>query len=130
MSDKSAILSSEYRFRVEYDSIVMSVMEVSGIEPADNDVMSGRHLGSFVKLKTAILTHGSVKDGKELYRSYSDMNNGPIRKMPMKISLLSDTGVVSDSFILSSAFISKIEDFSMDPIGDEVSFSRMEVVYE
>jgi hypothetical protein len=129
MSDKSAILSSEYRFRVEYDSIVISVMEVSGIEPADDDFLSGHHGEIFARQKTAFLTHGLAKDGKELYHLYSDTKNGQVRKMPMKISLLDENGVVSDSFILSSAFISKIDDFSMDPIGDEVSFSRMEVVY-
>jgi hypothetical protein len=131
MSGKSAALPAEYRFRVEYDSLVLSVMEVSGIEPADGDVLSlsGRLGGAFALPKTAYLVHGSVKDGKKLYYLYLDMKNGPVRKMPMKVSFLDDNGTVVDSTVLSSAYISGIDDFSMDPVGDEASFARMEIVY-
>jgi phage tail-like protein len=129
----------KFYFEVKWDSQVMSFQEVSGLD-AETQVIEYRAGDSkeFTAVKMpGIKKNGNVTMKKGVFKSdnkfwdwYSQIKMNTIKRIPITISLLDESGAPTMVWTLANAWPTKITATDMKSDGNEAAIETIEVAHE
>ena len=130
---------SKFYFQVKWDSEVMSFQEVSGLD-ASSEPIKYRHGDSpqFSPIKMpGIQNFGNVTMKKGVFKSdnkfwdwYSQIKMNTIKRIPVTISLLDESGAPTMVWELSNAWPTKVTGTDLKSEGNEVAIEQIEIAHE
>lgn len=129
----------KFYFKVVMNSTEISFQEVSGLD-AESQPIEYRHgnnpLFSTVKMP-GIAKYGNVTMKKGVFKSdnkfwewYNQIKMNTIKKEPVIISLLDETGNPTMTWTLTNAFPTKITSTDLKSDGNEVAIESIEISHE
>ncbi len=129
----------KFYFQVKWDSEVMSFQEVSGLD-IEAQPIEYRHGDSpeFSTIKMpGIKKSGNVTMKKGVYKSdnkfwdwFNQIKMNTIKRVPVTISLLDETGAPTMVWTLANAWPTKISGTDLKADGNEVAIETIEIVHE
>ncbi len=129
----------KFYFQVKWDSTVMSFSEVTGLEIEAQEMLY-RHGDSpeFSEIKMpGIKKNGDVTMKKGVFKSdnkfwdwFNEIKMNTIKRKPVTISLLDETGKPTMVWTLANAWPSKITGTDMKSDGNEVAVETIVVKHE
>lgn len=129
----------KFQFQVKWDSNVMSFQEISGLDmqPQSIEYRSGNSKDFSTVKMPGIKTTGNVTMKKGVFKSdnkfwdwFNQIKMNTIKRMPMTISLLDETGSATMVWTLASAWPTKISGTDLKSDGKEVAVESIEIAYE
>ncbi|VAW71684.1 FIG00613894: hypothetical protein [hydrothermal vent metagenome] len=130
---------SKFHFQVKWDSEVMSFSEVSGLD-LESEMIEYRHGDSpqFSKINMpGLLKYGNVTMKKGVFKSdnkfwdwFNEIKMNTIKRKPVTISLLDETGAPTMVWTLTNAWPSKITGTDLKSDGNEVAIETIEICHE
>lgn len=129
----------KFYFEVKWDSEVMSFQEVSGLE-TETQVIEYRagdsKLFSTVKMP-GIASSGNVTMKKGVFKSdnkfwdwYNQIKMNTIRRVPVTISLLDESGAPTMVWTLANAWPTKITATDLKSDANEAAIESIEIAHE
>ncbi len=129
----------KFYFEVKWDAEVLSFQEVSGLS-VESQAIEYRHGDSkvFSKIKMPGLQQfGNVTMKKGVFKSdnkfwdwFNQIKMNTIKRLPVTISLLDETGAPTMVWTLANAWPNKITSTSLNAEGNEVAVEEIEIVHE
>ncbi|WP_371195673.1 phage tail protein [Glaciecola sp. SC05] len=129
----------KFYFQVKWDSKVMSFQEVSGLDAESQTIeyrADNSNMFSTVKMP-GIQTSGNVTMKKGVCKSddkfwdwFSQIKMNTIKRLPMTISLLDETGAPTMVWKLVNAWPTKITGTDLKSDGNEVAIESIEIAHE
>lgn len=129
----------KFYFQVKWDSNVMSFQEVSGLDTESQPIeyRSGDSPEFSVVKMPGIKKFGNVTMKKGVYKSdnkfwdwYSQIKMNTIKRVPVTISLLDESGSPTMVWTLANAWPTKISGTDMKADGNEVAIESIEIAHE
>src|SRR3954451_4918518 len=129
----------KFYFQVKWDTNVMSFQEVSGLD-VEAQPIEYRHGDSkdfAVSKMPGIKKSGNVTMKKGVFKSdnkfwdwFNQIKMNTIKRAPVTISLLDETGSATMVWTLSNAWPTKITGSELKSEGNEVAVESVEIAYE
>lgn len=130
---------AKFYFSVKWDDASMSFQEVSGLD-AETQAIEYRHGDSkvFSTIKMpGIAKNGNVTMKKGVFKSdnkfwdwYSKITLNTIKRIPITISLLDETGKDTMIWKLKNAWPTKVTGTDLKSDGNEVAIETIEIAHE
>lgn len=129
----------KFHFQVKWDSNVMSFQEVSGLDVQSEEIKY-RHGDSpaFSPIKMpGLKKHGNVTLKKGIFKGdntfwdwLNQIKMNTIKRVPITISLLDETGAPTMVWTLQNAWPTKIQGTDLKAEGNEVAIETIEITHE
>lgn len=128
-----------FYFQVKWDTNVMSFQEVTGLSTetqlleyrhGDNPVFSTIKMPGIKKLGNITMKKGVFKSDNKFWDWYKDIKMNTIKRIPITISLLDETGAPTMVWTLMNAWPIKITSTDLKSDGNDVAVESIEIAHE
>lgn len=129
----------KFHFQVKWDSNVMSFQEVSGLDiqseeikyrHGDNPVFSPIKMPGLKKFGNVTMKKGIFKGDNKFWDWLNQIKMNTIKRIPITISLLDESGAPTMVWTLANAWPTKIQGTDLKSEGNEVAIETIEIVHE
>jgi phage tail-like protein len=129
----------KFYFQVKWDATVMSFQEVSGLDVqseeikyrhGDNPVFSPIKMPGLVKVGNVTMKKGIFTADNGFWAWFNQIKMNTIKRVPVTISLLDETGKPTMVWTLANAWPTKITGTDLKSEGNEVAVETIEIVHE
>jgi len=129
----------KFHFQVKWDSNVMSVQEVSGLDveaqpieyrAGDNPVFSVTKMPGIKKYGNVTMKKGVFKADNKFWDWFNQIKMNTIKRVPVTISLLDEAGSPTMVWTLTNAWPTKITGTDLKAEGNEVAVETIEIAHE
>ena len=129
----------KFHFQVKWDSNVMSFQEVSGLDvqaqpieyrAGDSPVHSTVKMPGLKKYGNVTMKKGIFKGDNKFWDWFNQIKMNTIKRVPVTISLLDESGAPTMVWTLANAWPSKITGTDLKAEGSEVAVEQIEIVHE
>lgn len=129
----------KFHFQVKWDSNVMSFQEVSGLDVQSEEIKY-RHgdskdfsvikMPGLKKVGNVTMKKGIFKADNKFWDWFNQIKMNTIKRVPVTISLLDETGAPTMVWTLANAWPTKITGTDLKSEGNEVAVESIEIVHE
>jgi phage tail-like protein len=128
-----------FHFLVKWDSHVMSFQEVSGLDvdaqpieyrAGDNPVFSTVKMPGIRKYGNVTMKKGVFKADNKFWDWFNQIKMNTIKRVPVTISLLEESGSPTMVWTLANAWPTKITGTDLKAEGNEVAVETIEIAHE
>ncbi len=129
----------KFHFEVKWDSEVMSFQEVSGLDiesqtieyrSGDSPEFSTVKMPGIKKFSNITMKKGVFKSDNKFWTWFNDIKMNTIKRIPVTISLLDESGSPTMVWTLTNAFPTKITGTDLKSDGNEVAIETIEIAHE
>jgi len=129
----------KFYFKVLMNSTEISFQEVSGLDTesqpieyrhGDNPLFSALKMPGIAKYGIVTMKKGVFKSDNKFWDWYNQIKMNTIKKEPVIISLLDETGNPTITWTLTNAFPTKISSTDFKSDGNEVAIETIEISHE
>lgn len=129
----------KFYFQVKWDSNEMSFQEVSGLDVQAEEIkyrhgnskdFSPIKMPGLKKYGNVTMKKGVFKGDNKLWEWFTQINMNTIKRVPVTISLLDETGAPTMVWTLANAWPTKITGTDLKSEGNEVAIETIEIVHE
>lgn len=129
----------KFYFQVKWDSEVMSFQEVSGLDTetqpieyrhGDSPEFSTISMPGMKKFGNVTMKKGIFKSDNKFWDWYNQIKLNTIKRVPVTISLLDESGAPTMVWTLANAWPSKISGTDLKADGNEVAIESIEIAHE
>ena len=129
----------KFYFQVKWDSEVMSFQEVSGLDVeaqpieyrhGDSPEFSTINMPGIKKYGNVTMKKGVFKSDNKFWDWFSQIKMNTIKRVPVTISLLDETGAPTMVWTLANAWPTKITGTDLKSDGNEVAIESIEISHE
>jgi phage tail-like protein len=129
----------KFYFQVKWDSEVMSFQEVSGLQveveelkyrAGDNKSFGVMKMPGMMKVGNVTMKKGVYKGDNKFWVWFNEIKMNTIKRKPLTISLLDETGAPTMVWTLLNAFPLKITSTDLKAEGNEVAIETIEIAHE
>jgi len=129
----------KFHFQVKWDSQVMSFQEVSGLEiqseeityrSGDSKSFSVLKMPGMTKYGNVTMKRGIFKGDYKFWDWITEIKMNTIKRMPIVISLLDESGEAAMSWTLLNAWPTKVSGTDLKADGNEVAIETIEIAHE
>lgn len=129
----------KFYFQVKWDSEVMSFQEVSGLDiqseeikyrHGDSPEFSVIKMPGLKKFGNVTMKKGIFKSDNKFWDWFNKIKMNTIKRIPVTISLLDETGAPTMVWTLANAWPTKITGTDLKSEGNEVAIESIEIVHE
>lgn len=129
----------KFYFEVKWDSEVMSFQEVSGLQvemeelkyrSGDSKSFGVMKMPGMMKVGNVTMKKGVYKGDNKFWDWFNEIKMNTIKRKPVTISLLDETGAPTMVWTLLNAFPIKITSTDLKAEGNEVAIETIEVAHE
>ncbi len=129
----------KFYFQVKWDSQVMSFQEISGLDVQSEEIKY-RHgdspefsvikMPGMKKVGNVTMKKGVFKSDNKFWDWFNQIKMNTIKRLPVTISLLDETGAPTMVWTLANAWPTKITGTDLKAEGNEVAIETIEIVHE
>lgn len=129
----------KFHFQVKWDSNVMSFQEVSGLDVQSEEIKY-RHgdskdfsvikMPGLKKVGNVTMKKGIFKADNKFWDWFNQIKMNTIKRVPVTIMLLDETGAATMTWTLANAWPTKITGTDLKSEGNEVAVESIEIVHE
>jgi len=129
----------KFYFQVKWDSQVMSFQEVTGLDVQSEEIKY-RHgdspefsvikMPGMKKVGNVTMKKGVFKGDNKFWDWFKQIKMNTIKRLPVTISLLDETGKPTMVWTLANAWPTKITGTDLKAEGNEVAIETIEIVHE
>ena len=129
----------KFRFEVLWDDVVMSFQEVSGLDVeaqpieyrhGDNPAFSVIKMPGIKKYSDVTMKMGVFKSDNKFWDWFNQIKMNTIKRVPVTISLLDETGSPAMVWTLANAWPTKITGTDLKATGNEVAVETIVIAHE
>ena len=129
----------KFSFQVNWESTVMSFQEVSGLDiesqpieyrQRDSKEFSAIKMPGLKKVGSVTMKKGVFKADNKFWDWFNQIKMNTIKRVPVTISLLDETGSPTIVWTLQNAWPTKITRTDLKSDGNEVAVETMEIAHE
>ncbi|WP_028311255.1 phage tail protein [Derxia gummosa] len=129
----------KFYFQVKWDSTVMKFQEVSGLDmeaqiieyrAGDNPVFSPVKMPGLKKYSDVTMKKGVFKSDNEYWKWFNQIKMNVIKRIPITISLLDESGAATMVWTLTNAWPTKIQGTDLKSTGNEVAVETIVIAHE
>lgn len=129
----------KFYFQVKWDSAVMSFEEVSGLDVeaqpieyrhGDSPAHSSIKMPGLKKYGNVTMKKGVFKGDNKFWDWFNQIKMNTIKRVPVTISLLDESGKPTMVWTLANAWPTKITGTDLKAQGNEVAVETIEVAHE
>ncbi|HHJ80065.1 MAG TPA: phage tail protein [Candidatus Tenderia electrophaga] len=129
----------KFYFQVKWDSEVMSFQEVSGLDVeaqpieyrhGDSPEFSTISMPGMKKSSNVTMKKGVFKSDNKFWDWFKQIKMNTVKRVPVTISLLDETGAPTMVWTLANAWPTKITGTDMKADGNEVAIETIEIAHE
>lgn len=129
----------KFHFQVKWDSNVMSFQEVSGLDiqseeikyrHGDSPEFSVIKMPGLKKVGNVTMKKGIFKGDNKFWDWFNEIKMNTIKRVPVTISLLDETGAPTMVWTLANAWPTKVTGTDLKSEGNEVAVESIEIVHE
>ena len=129
----------KFYFQVKWDSEEMSFQEVSGLDIeaqpieyrlGDSPEFSTIKMPGIKKSGNVTMKKGVYKGDNKFWEWFNEIKMNTIKRVPVTISLLDETGAGTMVWTLANAWPTKITGTDLKSDGNEVAIETIEIVHE
>ncbi len=129
----------KFYFQVKWDSQVMSFQEVSGLDiqseeikyrHGDSPEFSVIKMPGMKKVGNVTMKKGVFKSDNKFWDWFNQIKMNTVKRLPVTISLLDETGAPTMVWTLANAWPTKITGTDLKAEGNEVAIETIEIVHE
>lgn len=129
----------KFHFQVKWDSEVMSFQEVSGLDieaqpieyrAGDSPEFSTIKMPGIKKTSNITMKKGVFKSDNKFWDWFNQIKMNTIKRIPVTISLLDESGSPTMVWTLANAFPTKITGTDLKSDGNEVAIETIEIAHE
>ncbi len=129
----------KFHFQVKWDSQVISFQEVSGLDTetqlieyrhGDSKEFSTMNMPGLKKFGNITMKKGTFKSDNKFWDWYNTIKMNTIKRIPITISLLDETGSPTMVWTLANAWPTKISGTDLKSDGNEVAVETIEIAHE
>ena len=129
----------KFYFEVKWDSEVMSFQEVSGLQveveelkyrAGDSKSFGVMKMPGMMKVGNVTMKKGVYKGDNKFWDWFNEIKMNTIKRKPVTISLLDETGAPTMVWTLLNAFPLKITSTDLKAEGNEVAIETIEIAHE
>ncbi|GLQ87816.1 phage tail protein [Dyella flagellata] len=129
----------KFYFQVKWDSTVMSFEEVSGLDieaqpieyrHGDSPVYSTIKMPGLKKFSNITMKKGVFKADNKFWDWFNQIKMNTIKRVPVIISLLDESGKPTMVWTLANAWPTKITGTDLKAQGNEVAVETIEIAHE
>ena len=129
----------KFYFQVKWDSQVMSFQEITGLDVQSEEIKY-RHgdspefsvikMPGMKKVGNVTMKKGVFKSDNKFWDWFNQIKMNTIKRLPVTISLLDETGAPTMVWTLANAWPTKITGTDLKAEGNEVAIETIEIVHE
>ena len=129
----------KFRFEVKWDAAVMSFQEVSGLD-VESQPLEYRHgdspsfsvikMPGIKKYSDVTMKKGVFKSDNKFWDRFNEIKMNTIKRKPVTISLLDESGAPTMVWALANAFLNKICGTDLKAQGNEVAVKTIVISHE
>jgi len=129
----------KFYFQVKWDSQVMSFQEVSGLDIQSEEIKY-RHgdspefavikMPGLKKVGNVTMKKGVFKSDNKFWDWFNQIKMNTVKRVPVTISLLDETGAPTMVWTLANAWPTKITGTDLKAEGNEAAIETIEIVHE
>jgi phage tail-like protein len=129
----------KFHFEVKWDSEVLSFQEVSGLDTetqpieyrhGDSPEFSVIKMPGIKKTGNVTMKKGVFKSDNKFWDWYNQIKMNTIKRVPVTISLLDETGSPTMVWTLANAWPTKITATDLKSEGNEIAIESIEIAHE
>ena len=129
----------KFRFEVKWDDKVMHFQEVSGLDVeaqaieyrhGDSPQFSVLKMPGIKKYSDVTMKKGVFKSDNKFWDWLNQIKMNTIKRVPVTISLLDESGAPTMAWTLSNAWPTKVQATDLKSQGNEVAIESIEIVHE
>jgi phage tail-like protein len=129
----------KFHFQVKWDSEVMSFQEVSGLDieaqlieyrHGDSKEFSPIKMPGIKKTGNVTMKKGVFKSDNKFWTWFNGIKMNTIKRKPVTISLLDESGGTTMVWTLANAWPTKITGTDLKSDGNEVAIETIEIAHE
>lgn len=129
----------KFHFQVKWDATVMSFQEVSGLDVqseeikyrhGDSPAFSVVKMPGLKKYGNVTMKKGIFKGDNKFWTWFNEIKMNTIKRVPVIISLLDETGAPTMVWTLENAWPTKVTGTDLKAEGNEVAVESIEIVHE
>lgn len=129
----------KFRFQVEWNSVVMSFQEVSGLDTeaqpieyrhGDSPQFSAIKMPGLKKFSDVTMKKGVFKSDNKFWAWFNDIKMNQAQRVPVTISLLDEAGSPAMVWTLANAWPTKITGTDLKADGNEVAVETIVIAHE
>ena len=129
----------KFYFQVKWDSTTMSFQEVSGLDMeaqpieyrhGDSQDFSTIKMPGIKKTGNVTMKKGVFKSDNKFWDWFNQIKMNTIKRVPVTISLLDESGAVTMVWTLRNAWPTKITGTDLKADGNEVAVETIEIAHE
>jgi phage tail-like protein len=129
----------KFYFQVKWDSQVMSFQEVTGLDiqseeikyrHGDSPEFSVIKMPGLKKVGNVTMKKGIFKGDNKFWDWFNQIKMNTVKRVPVTISLLDETGAPTMVWTLANAWPSKITGTDLKAEGNEAAIETIEIVHE
>lgn len=129
----------KFHFQVKWDAEVMSFQEVSGLDieaqpieyrHGDSPEFSTIKMPGIKKSGNVTMKKGVFKSDNKFWDWFNQIKMNTIKRVPVTISLLDETGAPTMVWTLANAWPTKLTATDLKSDGNEVSIESIEITHE
>jgi phage tail-like protein len=129
----------KFYFQVKWDSNLMSFQEVSGLDieaqpieyrHGDSQDFSTIKMPGIKKTGNVTMKKGVFKSDNKFWDWFNQIKMNTIKRVPVTISLLDESGAVTMVWTLRNAWPTKITGTDLKADGNEVAVETIEIAHE
>ncbi|MFW5834194.1 MAG: phage tail protein [Pseudomonadota bacterium] len=129
----------KFHFQVKWDSEVMSFQEVSGLDveaqpieyrAGDAPTFGTVKMPGLIKSSNVTMKKGVFKSDNKFWDWFNQIKMNTIKRIPITISLLDESGSPTMVWTLANAFPTKITGTDLKADGNEVAIETIEIAHE
>lgn len=129
----------KFHFQVSWGSQVLSFQEVSGLDiqsqeieyrHGDSPAFSVIKMPGTKKYANVTLKKGIFKGDNKFWDWLNQIKMNTIKRVPVTISLLDESGAPTMAWTLSNAWPTKVQATDLKSQGNEVAIESIEIVHE
>lgn len=129
----------KFYFQVKWDSEVMSFQEVSGLDlesqiidyrAGNSPAFSTVKMPGIQKFGNVTMKKGVIKSDNKFWEWFSQIKMNTIKRYPVTISLMDETGAPTMVWTLQNAWPTKITGTNLKSDANEVAIETIEIAHE
>ena len=130
---------AKFRFEVKWDDAVMYFQEVSGLDVeaqpieyrhGDGSQFSVVKMPGIKKFSDVTMKKGVFKSDNKFWDWFNEIKMNTVKRKPITISLLDETGAPAMVWTLANAWPNKISGTDMKATGNEVAVETIVISHE